>query len=253
VLHCFDIFLEFIYRHFPPGWLTVILAVAAAVTALPLVTKRFDPEKNKWAGWLHAGAIFVFCGIAALEMAVINNADKVSEGRIKDLQGKIEIAVNNTTQIQGDLSGLIRSEKTASQAQSESASRHKISDELLRLKGRTASLAADIFNLLLQRSEMFTGRIMFSQARPATPQQSLAEEIPYDNETVLIYQQKFGAQTHQVIEELAAHGLKDETLATFAENSNNMISVRAIANHLAVQAERITPDGIKPYSRLPIP
>jgi NADH:ubiquinone oxidoreductase subunit 6 (subunit J) len=143
VSHCFHSFLEFVYQHFPPGVLTVILAVLAVVTALPAVTRKLDPEKAKRWRWAHAAAIFVFCSIAALEMAVINHANKVSEKRISDLQQKIEIAVSNTTTIQGELTGFIRSESIASQARTESMSHHKISDELLQLKGRTASLAAD--------------------------------------------------------------------------------------------------------------
>jgi hypothetical protein len=252
--HCLDVFLEFIYHHFPPGWLTVILAVLAAVTALPLVTKRFDPEKNKWAGWLHAGALFVFCGIAALEMAVINHADKESEARIIKLNGEVEVAVKNTTDIQRDLSGFIRTQKMVEEVRAEKLATHKGFDALLALKGKTANLAADIFNLLLQRSEMFTGNLMFSKTRPSNPQESLAMEIPYDEQTVLIFQQqKLGARAIEITKELEGIGLKDDLLRTMVEQPHNMIAIRIIANHLAALADQITPEGTKPPNKLPMP
>jgi hypothetical protein len=248
-MYCLDVLVEFIYRYGPPpGVLTLILAVVAAVSAAPIAA---DWLKGSW--WKHSVLFLILGVIAGLEIMIINHADKVSEERIAALNGQVTAAVNNTTQIQSDLSGFIRSAKIASQAQTQTLAHHKGSDELMQLKGRAANMSADIFNFLLQRSEMFTGNLMFSQTHPSNAQQSMAIKVPYDDETVLGFQKQFGGSAIEITGELEKAGLKDDLLKTMVEQPHNMIAVRIIANHLAALAEQITPEGIKPLGRMLMP
>ena len=229
--HCFDVFLGFVYQHLPPGWLTVILAVVAAVTALPLVTKRFDPEKSKWGGWMHALAILVFCSLAALEMAVINHADKVGEERITRL-------IATTTEIQTTLKDSIHTQAVLAQAQIERQQRHKRFDELLELKYRAAKLSSEIFSLLLSRSR--------GDPSSVTPL-DMARASAYMQQTVLYYDQNYEAEARRITTDLVAHGIRDKFLEDMVQASPvGTLMVREIASHLAAQAERITPSGIKP-------
>ena len=92
------------------------------------------------------------------------------------------MTVDNTTSIQRTLDGYIRSQKIVTQAQNEKQKHHRGMDELLDLKIRTAQLASNIFNLLLDGGQM---------APPipsrATWEQDIAKMVPFDNQTVLLY------------------------------------------------------------------
>ena len=198
---------------------------------------------------MHALAIFVFCGIAALEMAVINHADKVSENRITDLQSKIGTTLDTTTRIQTILTGSLNSQALERQAQEERQKRHKVSDELIELKARAAKLSADIFSLLLLRSQM-SGDVPI---RRETFEQDAAKRLAFDEETVLWYRQKYEASVRQVVEDLKKNRLEDARLEMAVRDTFGVRDVEIIANHLSAQAARITPDGIKPVSGLLAP
>jgi hypothetical protein len=75
--------LEVLAHYLPPGTLTLILGVLAAVSALPKVAKTFGESS-----WKHAVAIFIFCSIAALEIAVIR-----CDRRMQDNKHESELAV----------------------------------------------------------------------------------------------------------------------------------------------------------------
>jgi hypothetical protein len=64
------------YLHMPPGTLTLILGLLAAVSALPKAAKVLEVS---W--WRHAGAIFIFCSIAALEIAAISHDRKEQDAK----------------------------------------------------------------------------------------------------------------------------------------------------------------------------
>lgn len=82
-MHCLQLVLEVLAHYLPPGTLTLILGVLAAVSALPKVAKTFEESS-----WKHAVAIFVFCSIAALEIAVIR-----CDRRIQDQKHEHELEI----------------------------------------------------------------------------------------------------------------------------------------------------------------
>jgi len=60
-----------------PGTLTVILALLAAVISMPPISERMKKP------WLRAAAIFMFCLIAAAEIAIIQHADTMTTAERK--------------------------------------------------------------------------------------------------------------------------------------------------------------------------
>jgi len=236
ILPAMDVF----WKHTPsPGVLTVLLAVVAAAMTVPPLNKWIDNY-----AWLRNIFVAFIILLGAGEIFIIHHADEVSEERITKLNGQVTTAVNNTTEIQKDLRGFIHTQQMIEEVRVAKLVRHQGWDKLLILKGRAASLASDIFDLLLRRSEMFTGNLMFSKTPPSNPQESLAIESPYDEQTVLIFQQqKLGSRAIEITKELESIGLKDDLLRTTVEQPHNMIAVRIIANHLAALADQITPEG----------
>ena len=234
---------EFIYKHAPaPGVLPLILAVVAAVVSTPMVVDRI---KGSW--WGHA-VLFVALGcIAALEIMVISHADRVSEERITHLNDQVSITVNNTTDIQRQLGGYINAQTLAVQAQNEKERHHKISDSLMELKSNTAKLSANIFELLFLRTQM-------APTQGKDFQQYAAQSFQFDKETLIWYQEKYGTDARRVVDDLKSHGLGDDPrLEAAVQNVSSVRDIEIIATHLAAQAERITPEGVKPITRLIYP
>ena len=75
-----------------PGILTVVLAFLAALISMPTFNERM---KNPW---LRATAIFVFCLIAAGEIAIIQHADSVTTAERKKQNDDhlVELAAQQT-------------------------------------------------------------------------------------------------------------------------------------------------------------
>jgi membrane protein implicated in regulation of membrane protease activity len=230
--------LDFVYEYMRPGTFTLVLAVVAAVTALPKVA---DAMKDRW--WLHGLALVAFFSIAAAEIMVIRHAAKEDEERVSKLQGNIESAVANTTEIQQTLNGYIQSQTLVTQVRIEQAQHHKGYDQLLELKSRAAAMSSKIFGLLVSRS---FGQPLTGSADPSSFRRDQESRAAFDAETVLWYDQKYGADTQRLVADLEEHGLKDDELKRLVAMPTNTVVIRIIASHLAAQAERITSEGIKP-------
>lgn len=239
--------LDVMYEYMRPGTLTLILAVVAAVTALPMVA---DAMKNRW--WLHALAVIVFFSIAAVEIMIIRHAAKSDEERVNNLQKQVSATVSTTAEIQRTLTGYIGAQTLVAQVQAEKQRHHKVSDELMELKGRAAKLSANIFEMLFLRTQMAPtqGR---ESINPQDFQQYAAKASQFDKETVLWYQEKYGTDARRVVEDLKNHGLEDAKLETAVQRSFGVRDIEIVATHLSAQAERITPEGVKPLTRLLYP
>jgi hypothetical protein len=81
---------------------------------------------------------------------------------------------------------------------------------------------------------------------PKTWEQDMQRISQIDNATMLLYEQQFGAEVFRVVEDLKKHGLADATLEQTYKDPHNVLGIRIIARHLAAEAERISPEGIKP-------
>ncbi len=77
----------------------------------------------------------------------------------------------------------------------------------------------------------------------------MAAEVVAERETVLMYQKQFDADVRRTTQDLKDNGVDDPFLENSVKFPTNVEDVRIIAEHLAAQAERITPDGIKPFTR----
>jgi membrane protein implicated in regulation of membrane protease activity len=234
--------LDFLLAHAPaPGVLTLVLAVVAAVVSTPMVVDRI---KGSW--WGHAVLFVILGSIASLEIMVINHADMVSEERITKLQRNVQTSVDKTTEVQTTLNGYIKSETITTQVRIERQQHHKGYDDLLELKARAANLSSNIFSVLVNRA-------MARPAMNATDLPTFHQEtqllMAFEEQTVLMYLQKYGADAQRLVDDLEKHGLKDDILRRFVANPTNTIGVRIVASHLASQAERITSEGIKPLDK----
>jgi len=211
---------EVIYHFLPPGTLTVALALLAAVTALPIVAERM---KNRW---LHAGAIFVFCSIAAGEIKIIQHADSVSESHFQYIVSRFDntdhlIAANVAAQ-----------QRVAALPIVQPIVKHV--PQPVGLKERAIRLSADILSFLTQRQ---AGEPPLP--RRETWDQDVQAEIRYMQQTMALYSQTFAAKVIAMRDELARKGITDKELDAFYEHPTNPIGIRIVAEHLGALAERL--------------
>lgn len=224
MLNCWQTFMDFIYHHFKPGYLTLILAVLAAMTALPGVTKRLDPKESKWGGWLHALAIFIFCSIAALEMAVIDHADKASEQHF-------QFIVQSFKDTQALITATQEAQKRVA-ALPPSSSIHVSPN--LELKRQATKLSAEILQFLTDRQ---VGEPPIP--RPSTWEQDMQAQIKYMQQTIAFYSQMFAPRVIAMHDELAKQGFRDGQLENFYEHPTNPIGIRIVGERIGALAERI--------------
>jgi len=195
---------------------------------------------------------FVFLALMSSEVWMMSKdrvAHDAAERTTSDTeQNHFATLLQTERETQATLVGSFNARTLVAQTQIERQKQHRVSDELLQLKSRTAILSSGIFSLLLDRNMMAP-----PIPRPATWEQDVAKWVPYDQQTTLFYEQKYGADVRRAVEDLKNHGLEDQKLEAMARNPINVQMVRVIASHLAAQAERITPDGIKPLTHLLIP
>lgn len=224
MFHCAQKFMDIAYKHFPPGILTVILAVLAAVTALPGVTRQLNPKESKWGGWLHALAIFIFCSLAALEMAVIDNSNKVNENHFQFIVQSFK-----------DTQDLIKASQTA---QARVAALPKLlpkgASPNLELKLAATKLSAEILQFLTDRQ---AGEPPLPRAN--TWDQDTQALIRYMEQTVSLESQLFGSRIIAIHDELAKQGLRDGQLDSFYEHPTNPIGIRIVGERIGALAERI--------------
>jgi hypothetical protein len=228
-VHYVQPIVDFLYRHFSPGMLTVILAVLAAVTALPKVVKKLDPEKGSW--WAHGAAILIFCLIAAAEMAVINHADKVSEEHFGTLLGHF--------QEQGKVSAdnLDATNSLSSYLHQRSSVKTKIEPFTKpSLKQRALELSAAILQHLASRE--------FFARTPVSNSQSFEHDasiwVAYDRQTVEEYKEKFEPAVRKIRDEFAAQQFTDRYLQQFTNmDAPNVTAVRLIAEGIGNLAKKL--------------
>ena len=229
---------ECVHWPFCPGFFIAILAFLAAV-----VTFRKEPTRIEKACWTVA-----FLALMVGEVSMMSkdrHAHEIADSRARDTeQDHFSKMLQMEKETEHIIQGAIDSERAAAQAELERTRHHKAADELIELKARTAKLASDIFQLLLNRS---VGAPPYPRA--TTWKEDVARSDAFDHQTILLYEQNYGARVREVTEELRQNGLVDNKLETFVvPTPPNVLLVTEIARHLAAQAERITPDGIKPLN-----
>ena len=231
----------------PAGVFIAILGFLAAATAF------FEVPKT---GWKRALWTSLFFALMFSEILILRRDQQLGDTRHRELVEKEESNANmeqdhfaKLLQIERDtgaiIQGYMNSEKIAAQAELARAQHHKASDELMELKARAATLSLNIFRLLFNRSSMSP-----PIPRSATWDQDIAKLYPFDHETVLLYEQQYGADTRRIVKDLSEHGLKIDVLELLAPNPVNITGIRDIAAYLASASESITPDGIKPMPLL---
>lgn len=208
----------------PAGTLTLVLAVLAAVTALPKVSKKMEDNL-----FLHALAIFVFCSIAAAEFAVIDHADKVSEDHYEYLVSRFD----NTDRIVTANMAAQQRVMTLAEHPTKLGARFSGSPPQT-LKSKAIHLSADILSFLTQRQ---AGEPPLP--RRETWEQDVQTEVKYMQQTMALYSQNFGARVIATREELAQKGITDKELDDYYENPTNPIGIRIVAERLGSLAERL--------------
>ena len=207
--------------HFSPGVLTVVLAVLAAVTSLPRVNEKL----RDWR--VQALAIFVFCLIAAGEVAIIQNADSINESHFQTLVSRFD----NTDRLVS--ANTLAQQRVASLPVATATKSHAVG--LPGLKERAIRLSADILAFLTQRQ---VDEPPIPRNR-ATYDSDMHAFDRYSEHTMSIYSQMFARQVISIHAELARKGISDEQFDTFYERPTNPIGVRIVAEHLGALAERL--------------
>jgi hypothetical protein len=214
--------MEHIYHYCSPGILTVLLAVLAAVTALPKVAESI---KDRW--WFHSLAILFFCLIAAAEIAVIHHADQVSDERFGTIVSSFKETQGLMAQYDQSMRGLMAAKAIAA---AKPGSVKQSPKELVDLKLKAAILSTGILKLLVDRLQAAPAYPM--NPRSATWEQDLQPRRQWDEATVALYHQMFGVDAKIVAVGLAKYGSKTEQLAQLAEGANNVLVVRMVAYQL---------------------
>ena len=220
--------MEFLYRYASPGILTLILGLLAAMTALPKATTFLQVS---W--WRHAAAIFIFCSIAAAEIAVIHHADQVSDQRFGTIFGKFQETQGLMAQYEQSLEGKLVVRPVAPAISKPNAPQQP--KELVELKQKAASVSQGILKLLVDR-------LQGAPPWPLNPQsptwdRDMQERINWDDGTVAMYHQQFGVAARETLDALAKYGLKDQQATQLAVSANNIMVVRMVAYRLGCLAE----------------
>jgi len=206
---------------FPPGVFTVVLAVLAAVTSLPIVNEKL---RNRW---LHALAIFIFCLIAAGEIAIIQHADSVNESHFQYIVSRFD----NTDRLV--VANAAAQQRLAALAAAQPIVKPHIA-QAASLKERIVRLSADILSFLTQRQ---AGEPPLP--RRETWNQDVQDDIRYMQQTMAIYSQTYAPKVIAFHDELASKGLTDNELDSFYQNPTNPTGIRIVAEHLGALAERL--------------
>jgi len=213
-VHCLQPILEVLAHYLPPGTLTLILGVLAAVSALPKVAKTFGESSRK-----HAVAIFIFFSIAALEIAVIRY-----DRRMQDNKHESELAVEGQRfdkvfgllqGVQGGQNVQISAANKLNQLLTENQHLQKTSEER-QLKVRALDLSRDI--------AQFTTQVRMQEVALPTPAthglasindpawanwQTQLETIEHN--AAAQYHAQFGTSVKDVVEQLKKRGVLDKT------------------------------------------
>jgi|SRR5882762_3766590 len=217
----------------PPGALTLVLAVLAAVTALPRISRKMENP------FLHAGAIFLFCAIAAAEIAVIKHADEVSNEHFRflvarfDEQRNLIAAQKDATQ---NLATLLPSSVPSSALAPKTLKATIKSYIVPSLKQRAFELSAAILQQLASRE--------FFARTPAPNSQSFEHDasiwVAYDRQTVEQYREQFEPAVRKIRDEFASQQLTDRYLQQFTNmDPPNSTAVRLIAEGIGNLAKKL--------------
>jgi hypothetical protein len=221
--------LEFMYRHTPPGTLTLVLGLVAAMASLPRVAKIIDVS-----GWRHAAAIFIFCSIAAFEIAVISHdrdfQQRQFDATTESLRTNIELSnriLQTQAVIENSQEGLTK-ELRESRASVEARLRRKPHEqgqtgeglvpliEEKQLKIETLELTRDIGEFL-QRKNFEMLNVPYPQppgdflARARSPErQAYADKIlSIQNQAVGQFEVQFGQRVQGLIYKLRGSNVFD--------------------------------------------
>jgi hypothetical protein len=222
----------------PSGVAIAVLGAVAVFMAL-----RGELHGSEKVVWTVVVFLLLFIEIRAINTDRTNTAKDQDSARATE-QDHFSTLLQISQNTQATISGYLRTQQLAVQANAQRFQGHKVSDQLMELKSRVANLSSGIFELLFNRQIMAP-----PPPRSSTWEQDIARIVPFDSETVLLYDQKYGADVLRAIEDLEKAGISDPMLKNLSQGAN-VLAVRITAEHLAAQAERITPDGIKPLSRL---
>jgi hypothetical protein len=99
---------------------------------------------------------------------------------------------------------------------------------------RSIELAGDIVNFLRERARTAPPR-----PQPATWEPDVNAILAYEQETSLLFDDKFGAQVRQTRQMLAQRGLIDRDLDAFYRGPANAFQIDVIAKKLTVLAHRL--------------
>ena len=210
----------------PPGSLTVVLALLAAIATMP-----------KIIAWLEKPAvrritITLFCLIAAGEIAIIQHAVRVSEERFRTSENNFRLLVTRSDEQKNliaalnDSMGNLATLRTPPVPISAPAKVTIKPYVVPSLKQRAFELSAAILQHLASRE--------FFARTPAPNSQSFEHDanmwVAYDRETVEEYRQQFEPAVRKIRDEFAAQRLTDRYLQGFTNRDPvNTTGVRMIA------------------------
>ena len=214
--------LECFYHYFPPGTLTLILAVVAAVSALPKIAEWI---KNSWLA--HAVVVCVFFLIAAAEGLVIRHADEVSNQHYLALSGQAQKAIElgQTTQqimltVQQAITDLPK--VTAQLNQARAASKGQES-----LKTQALALSKDILSFLSAQE----GTMPQMRWPPTAESQSEDSKTinQYMQTNLAMFDHDFGSRIAQILGKAKSEHADYTTAQNACSTVNNFFAMRSCA------------------------
>lgn len=102
------------------------------------------------------------------------------------------------------------------------------------LEARCTSLSDDIAAFTRER-----GQTAPPPPKPATWEHDVATLLRYDDETSVMFEERFGAQVRKAHDLLALEGIRDRDLDTFYRHPANAFQINVVAAKLVALAQRL--------------
>jgi hypothetical protein len=204
----------------PPGTLTVVMALLAAICAMPKITSTLDG-----CAWLRYLAVAVLCCLAAGEIFILTHEQHVGEEHFSYIVSRFDRSDKLTAALQ-------QAQTRQSALPSKSLPQRPTISQALKRKAIDLSVSILAFLAARQAGEP-------PLARPETWNQDVNADTKYLMETMALYSQRFGSEVIAVHDELAKMNLYDKELDAYYEHPTNPLGVRTVAEHLGALAEQL--------------
>jgi len=212
-VHYIQPIFEVLAHYLPPGTLTLILGVLAAVSALPKVAKTFGESFRK-----HAAAILVFCAIAALEIRVIRfdrQEQDTKHGTEMEIERqRFDKVLSSLQGTQGGLTVQINAANALNRLAAKNLQAQEKSEER-QVKIRALELSQNIGQFVtqaeMQISSLPTPPRGLDEANDPRWKDWYSRLENIEHNAVAEFHMRFGASVKDAVTQLRARGVMDYT------------------------------------------